>query len=862
MRSHSFAILPVNPIVGINLSLLMSLMVLSFVIKKRNACLENKRTWYKINIMTQHIDPVCGMDVEYGPDAIRWSYKGVEYLFCNPSCLDAFKNDPEGFLKQKESKQEFITEKVRKKTEDPPEEATTAILPIEGMSCASCVAKIEKALNSMDGVYDAVVNFGTEKAIVRFDPQKVNPKDLKAAVESVGAYRVIDTGLGTESEEREKSYSEIKRRFIFSAISAVIVMLFSMDMIIPGLREALHPYHRYINYFLFIIATSVLFYSGRQFFRGALAEARRFSANMDTLIVMGTLSAYIYSGVVTFFPFAFYQEGSSMLDTYYDTTTAIIALILLGKVLEARAKLRAGDAIQKLMNLQAKTARVVRDGVEMEIPQDEVRIGDIVLVRSGERIPVDGIVTDGESSVDESMLTGESMPLDKRQGSNVFGGTLNLTGWLSIRATKVGKETALQQIIRMVQEAQGSKAPIEKLADRVASYFVPAVILVALLTFSAWLIAGMGVKFALINFVSVLIIACPCALGLATPTAVIVGVGRGAEMGMIIRGDVLETIHKVKTIVFDKTGTLTKGIPEVTDFIISQAQDRKNVLEIAGSLEKGSEHPLGQAILRFAEKEGVAFRKVEHFRSLPGAGVEGVVDGRKILIGSISMLEAQGVRLDEFMEVVEKITGDGKTIVLVAEDGKAVALFGLEDGIKESASPAVAELKRMGIRTVMLTGDNKRTAQKIAEIAGIDTYIAGVLPNKKAEIIRELRNNGEVVAMVGDGINDAPALAEADVGIAIGAGSDVAIESSDITLVSDNLMGIVKAIKLSEITLRTIKQNLFWAFFYNTAAIPVAAGVLYPAFHFLLNPVLAAGAMAFSSVSVVFNSLRLKSKKI
>lgn len=825
--------------------------------------LEEFATYSKINIMKVYIDPVCEMEVEDTPDALRWNYRGTVYFFCNPRCLERFKENPEFYLKSGESAQIKTQPEGKKQSFKLPDEKglSTVVLPIEGMSCASCVIKIEKALESLEGVASARVNFGTDKAIVSFDPNVHTIEDLKKAVSSAGHYRVIEVGekdaVEMEDKVRSRTFYKLRNKFVYSGVTAIIVFLLSMNMLVPGLHQLLHPLQQYINYILFFLTTPVLFYCGNQFFQGAWAEAKKFSTNMDTLIAIGTSSAYIYSAVITFMP-SYFREITG-IETYYDTTTAIIALILLGRMLEAKAKGKASEAIKKLIALNPRTARVKRNGMEIEIPAEEIIRGDTVIVKPGEKIPADGVVLRGNSTIDESMLTGESMPAEKKEGDEVFGGTLNLTGSFEFRATKVGRDTVLAQIIKMVEDAQGSKAPVEKLADAVAGWFVPAVILVAIITFSAWLLAGNNFKFAIWNFISVLIIACPCALGLATPTAVVAGIGRGAEMGILIKGEVIELIHKVDTIIFDKTGTLTEGRPEVMDVIsLNKNFTQKEILEWAGSAEKQSEHPISQAIVRKALAEGITLNDANDFLALPGEGVQAVVNGKRVIAGRMEYVKNTGIDISPALSPSEKLAEEGKTIVLVAIDNELCGIIGLRDELKMSAGRTIQELKRMGIRTMMLTGDNQKTAEIIANALKIDSFRAGLLPHEKVEVIKVLQRNGKIVGMIGDGINDAPALAQADVGIAIGAGTDIAISASDITLMSEDLSSVVKAIKLSKRTFAIIKQNLFWAFFYNIIAIPVAGGVLYPAFKILLNPVIAAGAMAFSSVSVVLNSLRLR----
>ena len=582
---------------------------------------------------------------------------------------------------------------------------------------------------------------------------------------------------------------------------------------------------------------------------------------MNTLIAVGTSAAYLYSLIVTFVPHRIMVKGL-MMDVYFDTSAAIIVLILLGRFLEARAKGKTSEAIKKLIGLQPKTARVIRNGNEVDIPVEEVVSGDIVVVRPGEKIPVDGIVKEGYSSVDESMVTGESLPVEKEElGISVIGATINKTGTFKFEATKVGKDTVLAQIVRLVQEAQGSKPPIARMVDVIASYFVPVVISIAIITFIVWYFFGPhpALTYAFLNFVAVLIIACPCALGLATPTSIMVGTGKGAENGILIRGaEALETAHQLNTIVLDKTGTLTKGEPSVTDIIESEKFTKKEILTFAASAEKGSEHPLGEAIVKKAREENLNLLDSKDFQAIAGHGIEATIDSKRILLGNLRLMEERKVFLNGLLEKAEQLSNEGKTPMFLAVEGEVAGIIAVADTLKENSKKAVEALHQMGLEVVMLTGDNQRTAKAIANQIGVDRVLAEVLPEMKAEEVRRLQSEGKKVGMVGDGINDAPALAQADVGIAIGTGTDVAIESSDITLIGGDLRGVVTAIALSKATIRNIKQNLFWAFAYNTILIPVAAGVLFPFFGILLNPIFAAGAMAISSVTVVSNALRLR----
>jgi Cu+-exporting ATPase len=737
---------------------------------------------------------------------------------------------------------------------------TRTTVSVGGMTCAACVRRVEVGLNALDGVLNASVNLATGRATISHPAGWEDMEGLRRAISDLG-YEF----LGIQHDPREdpieaaraREIRNLKIKFIVGAVLSSAIFVGSMQEWFPPLR----PVPRQIMlWILFLLTSPVVFWVGSSFLAGAVKAARQKTSNMNTLVALGALSAYGYSSSAAFFPHFFSEAGVSP-HIYFDGAAMIVTLILLGRLLEAKTKGKTSAAIKRLMGLRPKTAHVMRNGEEVDVPVDALQKGDIIRVRPGEQIPTDGEVVSGSSDVDESMLTGESIPVAKEMGNQVFAATLNTSGTFTFTATKVGAETALAHIIRMVEEAQGSKAPVQRLADRVAAVFVPVVMGIAVLTFFIWYVLVPDPVFsrALLNFISVLIIACPCAMGLATPTAVMVGTGLGAENGILIKGgEILEKTCQLTSIVFDKTGTLTRGQPEVTDVLTAAGVAPKDVLSIAASIETVSEHPLGLAIVRRARQDGVPTADITGFRALSGLGAKGVLHGKTCLLGNFRLMQRHGIAMNGLDQKAKAFADQGKTPVFVASDGAAVGILALTDMPKPSAYEAVSALKKMGLQPAMITGDNEKSARAVGDALGIDRIMAEVLPGEKAETINQLQAQGQVVAMVGDGINDAPALSRADIGIAIGAGTDVAIEASDITLIRDNLMAVPMAIRLSFRTMRVIKQNLFWAFFYNSLGIPIAAGILYPFFGILLNPVFAAAAMAMSSVSVVSNSLRLR----
>ncbi len=738
----------------------------------------------------------------------------------------------------------------------------TVTIPIIDLD-VSRVPELGKTASSVDGVLKSTVNATAGTIEIEYIPGQIGLRDIRRTIEKAG-FRLPQqvegrSALDIEKEAREKELSELRTKLITSAVLSALVLIGSFQDMLPFFT--LVP-RQTMWLILFTLTTPVQFWAGRHFYQNAWASIKHGSTNMNTLVVVGTSAAYGYSAVLTFCPSALGHFGAHG-GAYYDTSAVIITLILFGKYLEARAKTRAGEAIKKLMGLQPRTARVIREGNELDIPTEDVEAGDLIVVRPGEKVPVDGVIRNGYSAVDESMLTGESLPVDKKIGDSVIGATINKTGAFTFEATKVGKDTMLSQIVRMVQEAQGSKAPIQRLADYISSIFVPTVITIGLATFGIWYFFGpteTRFTFALVNFIAVLIIACPCAMGLATPTAIMVGTGKGAEQGILFKNaESLERAQKIDTIVLDKTGTLTRGEPRVTD-VITNGMSEQKVLYFAASAEKGSEHPLGEAIVGAALGRGIALEQADEFQALPGHGISARVDGREVLLGNERLMRERGISPASLASEAERLSLRGKTPMFVAVDNRAAGIIAVADTLKEHSAEAVAGLKALGLEVVMLTGDNRRTAEAIAGELGITRVLAEVLPQDKMDMVKKLQGEGRVVAMVGDGINDAPALTQADVGVAIGTGTDVAIEASDVTLIKDDLRAVAAAMRLSHRTMKTIRMNLFWAFFYNVIGIPVAAGVLFPFLGSkgLLNPMFASAAMAFSSVSVISNSLRLR----
>ena len=835
--------------------------------------------------MNKAIDPICKMTVNTETAAGKTIHDGEAYYFCSPGCKQKFDANLEQFAPAVSSKanSNFVqlgskpvnvnvvqlapsTIKSRIQVEEEAGEIIT--LPITGMTCAACARHIEQKLQSTEGVNQAAVNFATARATVGYDAKTIDVQRLIEAVKETG-YGVRESLEGEvaagnfDDTARQDEYRAGKRKFILAAALSLPVLVMAMS---HGRIAALN--FAGANWLQFALTTPVVFYCGWQFYRGAWLALRNRFADMNTLIAIGTGAAFLYSTAATVAPKLFITqsgEHSTMkmdVPVYFEAASVIIALILLGKVLEAKATGRTSEAIRRLANLQAKTARAVREGNEIDLPIEQVVVGDLVIVRPGEKIPVDGVITQGASAVDEAMLTGESIPVEKQTGDEVFGATINKTGSFQFKATKVGRDTVLQQIVRMIADAQGSKAPIARIADVTSGIFTPVVIVIAIATFVVWFVVApedVRLTTALVNFVSVLIIACPCALGLATPTAIMVATGKGAEIGILIKGgDTLETAHKIQTVVMDKTGTITEGKPALTDLFAVGGISKDELLKLVASAERASEHPLGEAIVQGAKEKGIALLEAAEFHAIAGRGIEARVDGRQLLIGNERLMLEQNIALDAFETIAAELMRQGKTLMYAAIDSRLAGILALADKMKSESKAAVTALRQLGIEVVMLTGDNRLAAEAVANQVGIGRVLAQVLPEEKvAEVIRLQREN-KIVAMAGDGINDAPALAQADVGIAIGTGTDVAIEASGITLIKGDLRGVVSAIALSKATIRTIKQNLFWAFIYNLLGIPIAAGLLYPFTGWTLSPVIASAAMSLSSVSVVTNSLRLR----
>lgn len=738
---------------------------------------------------------------------------------------------------------------------------------IEGMTCASCAQTIEKATNKLTGVSKASVNLATEKMVVDFDPSAINVSDITKAVSDAGyeAIEQVDSAdtVDKDREKKQKHIKEMWQRFWMSAVFTVPLLYVAMGhMVGLPLPAIIDPMmHPETFAMVQLVLTIPVLYLGRSFFTVGFKALFKGHPNMDSLVALGTSAAVAYSLYGTAMIFA--GDPQFTMALYYESAGVILTLITLGKYFEAVSKGKTSEAIKKLMGLAPKNARVFRNGQEMEIPVDSVQLDDTIIVRPGEKIPVDGVVIEGSSAIDESMLTGESMPVEKKVGDNVIGASINKNGSFRFKATKVGKDTALSQIIKLVEDAQGSKAPIAKMADKISGVFVPIVMVLSVLAGLAWYFLGQeSWVFALTITISVLVIACPCALGLATPTAIMVGTGKGAENGVLIKsGDALETTHKIQTIVFDKTGTITEGKPKVTDIVTVNDMSRDELLRLAASAEKGSEHPLGEAIVNGAEEKNLAFAQTEDFAAIPGHGIEVTIEGSRLLLGNKKLMDDRGISLGNLGFTSDQLAEQGKTPMYIAKDGTIAGIIAVADTIKPNSIPAIKKLHQMGIEVAMITGDNKRTAQAIAKQVGIDRVLSEVLPEDKANEVMKLQKEGKKVAMVGDGINDAPALAQADIGIAIGSGTDVAMESADIVLMRSDLMDVPTAVELSKATIKNIKENLFWAFAYNTLGIPVAMGILYLFGGPLLNPMIAGAAMSFSSVSVLLNALRLKGFK-
>ncbi len=872
--------------------------------------------------MTVH-DPVCGMEIEPQSAFATREHMGKTYYFCSQSCVSQFDKDPHSYvmtsattgynpdqtltrielpvsgppLKEHSAhlesalravggvdevkvnskaglvEIEYNAQKVGlskitqaiKASGFAPGSAQTRI-GIENLRCASCVKFIEDELKSTPGVINASVNIGTQEATVEYLPQKTMLSQLNTAIETWG-YKpraaMSEVSVDKQEEAHAREYRRLMNKFWFAAAVSLPVLATAYYQFVPVLKDLSMDSLRLLWGATAVLTLPVMFWSGSDFFTGAWAAFKHRSANMNTLIALGTAAAWSYSTFAILIP-AVFPEGTS--EPFYDVVAVVIALVVLGQALELRAKGQSGAAIKKLLGLQARTARVLRDGKEMDLPVEEVLVGDLIQVRPGEKVPVDGVIVEGSSAVDESMLTGESLPASKKKGDEVIGATINKTGAFKFRATKVGKDTALAQIVKMVQDAQNSKAPIARLADTISGYFVPVVMILAVWTFVIWFNFGPQPQlvYALVTSVTVLIIACPCALGLATPMSLMVGIGKGAEHGILIRsGEALQTARAIQIVVLDKTGTITKGKPELTDMVMGDQSTTASdeLLKIAASVEKVSEHPLAQAIVEEAQARKLDLGEVKDFEAIPGHGVSAKVEGKRVLIGNLKLMNRENIKLGSLEEKSSSLADDGKTPMYIALDGIAGGIIAVADTVKEDSAEAIAALQKLGIEVVMITGDNRRTAEAIARKVGVLRVLAEVLPEDKAHNVKQLQAEGKKVAMVGDGINDAPALAQADVGLAIGTGTDVAIEASDITLIKGSLKGVVTAIEVSRATIKNIYQNLVGAFFYNTLGIPVAMGVLFPFFGVLLSPLIAGAAMAFSSVTVVGNANRLRGFK-
>lgn len=867
-------------------------------------------------------DPVCGMGINPESASSKREHMGQTFYFCSRSCADLFDKDPHRYMTTSATTG-FNPERTLSRIELPLSgspsnghsthlESALRALPgvgevkvnvaagrlevayetgkvdvtnivqtvksagyqvgaqtrigIENLRCASCTQSIEDELKSTPGVLNASVNVATQEATVEYLPQQTTMSQLHSAIETWG-YKPLAAGsdepVDTREEAHTREYRKLINKFWLATAVSVPVLLTAYYQFVPFLRDLSMDALRWLWGGTALLTLPVMFWSGSDFFTGAWAAFKHRSANMNTLIALGTGAAWLYSTFAILFP-AIFPEGTS--EPFYDVVSVVIALVVLGQALELRAKGQSSEAIKKLLGLQAKTARVIRDGKEMDLPVEEVLVGDVIQVRPGEKVPVDGAIVEGSSSIDESMLTGESLPVSKKAGDEVIGSTINKTGAFRFRATKVGKDTALAQIVKMVQDAQNSKAPIARLADTISGYFVPVVMILAVWTFVVWFVVGPQPQlvYALVTSVTVLIIACPCALGLATPMSLMVGIGKGAEHGILIRsGEALQTARALNIVVLDKTGTITKGKPELTDTVLSDQSlvNREQLLKLAGSVETVSEHPLAEAIVEGARAEGIVLASPQNFEAIPGHGVIAQVDSRRVVLGNLKMMKRENIELGDLENTAAQLADDGKTPMYIAIDHKVAGIVAVADTVKEDSAEAIKSLQDLGIEVVMITGDNRRTAEAIARKVGITRVLAEVLPEDKANNVHQLQAEGKKVAMVGDGVNDAPALAQADVGLAIGTGTDVAIEASDITLIKGSLKGVVTAIEVSRATMKNIYQNLVGAFIYNVLGLPVAMGLLFPFFGLLLSPLIAGAAMAFSSVTVVGNANRLRGFK-